>query len=156
MDNIMILGSGYSGLNAYYRLRRKFNVKIITRDYYLNYYLFNNPVRIKLKDDIINEQVKDVNIEKREIITDKNVYNADKIIIATGCDRNNQITFLEKMKLENNMAIGSQNEFDEYIVINFILAMKNIIKILNFQAMPSLFLVKKFVMALLACLIIII
>ena len=28
------------------------------------------------------------------------------------------------MKLENNMAIGSQNEFDEYIVINFILAMK--------------------------------
>ncbi|KJE48925.1 MULTISPECIES: FAD/NAD(P)-binding oxidoreductase [Acidiplasma] len=143
MDNIMILGSGYSGLNAYYRLRRKFNVKIITRDYYLNYYLFNNPVRIKLKDDIINEQVKDVNIEKREIITDKNVYNADKIIIATGCDRNNQITFLEKMKLENNMAIGSQNEFDEYIVINFILAMKKYNKNFKFSGNALSFLGKK-------------
>jgi NADH dehydrogenase FAD-containing subunit len=117
---IIILGSGYSGANAYYELKNKQNVLLIDSKKKAAYHGKSGDISMKIPVSI-NETVKKVDFEKPGVLTDKHEYFPDKLIIATGCDRGNQIKFMNNKNLYRNKTIGSASEYDDYILLQYIL-----------------------------------
>lgn len=119
---MFILGSGYAGLNAYYNIKSK-NIKIISKeDKFIFYtaYIRNLIKETKYQTNINfvqREVVKDVDFSNLEIKTDKNVYKADKIIIALGCKRPHLEEMMEKLKREDNLCISAEDEYDDYLAL---------------------------------------
>lgn len=125
MEKIIIAGSGYSGINAYYELKNHYNVILINNNNYFNYYSKRNIEKIYIKN-IKNEIIKDIDINNLNIKTDKNDYYCDKLIISLGCNHDDQIKFLKDIKKYDNLTLSSENKYDDYILIQYILYLKSI------------------------------
>jgi hypothetical protein len=121
----IILGSGYSGLNVYYQIRDKKNLAIIDSRHYSIYHAKAKDINIK-SPATVNETIIKVDLTEPSVLTDKNEYFPEKLVIATGCNRKNQISFMEKSKLYDNKIIGSKNSYDDYILIQYILKLNKI------------------------------
>ncbi|AAT43158.1 FAD/NAD(P)-binding oxidoreductase [Picrophilus oshimae] len=120
--DVVVLGSGYSGLNAFYNIKSKSKV-LISNKKYLNYYKSHGYKRIELKN-ILNENVIDIKFEENLVKTDKNEYNYKNLVIALGCSRTDQIRFLECLENKDNISLASENDFDDYILIQELFYLK--------------------------------
>ncbi|WP_337860438.1 hypothetical protein [Ferroplasma sp.] len=118
--NIIILGSGYSGINAYYQIKDKRNVAIIDSKPYMVYHAKSIDINIRMPKSI-NENIMKVDFNDPYVLTDKNEYCPKKVIIATGCNRKGQIDFMKNGKFYDNMVLGSKKSYDDYILIQYIL-----------------------------------
>ncbi len=123
-STIIIAGSGYSGINAYYELKNHYNVILINNNNYFNYYSKNGTEKIYVKN-IKNEIIKDIDISHLNVKTDKSNYYCDRLILSLGCDRDNQINFLKNMEKYDNLTLSSENKYDDYILIQYILYLKS-------------------------------
>ncbi|AGO60821.1 hypothetical protein [Ferroplasma acidarmanus] len=118
--SVLILGGGYGGINAYYGIRDKRHVAIIDSKRDSVYHGKSRDIRMKVPAPII-ENIKKVDIEEPYVQTDRHEYYPEKLVISTGCNRESQIEFMSKSHLYNNMYLGSKNEYDDYILIQYIL-----------------------------------
>jgi len=123
--SVLIIGSGYGGINSYYSIRDKSNVRIIDSRTNTIYHAKSRDINIRTPGAIV-ENIKEINVEKPYVLTDKNEYFPEKLVIATGCDRQNQLEFMNKSALYNNMYLGSKNEYDDYILIQYILKLNKL------------------------------
>ncbi|ARM75725.1 hypothetical protein [Acidianus manzaensis] len=118
---ILILGSGYAGLNAYYNIRSKDKIIISNAGEFVFYTaLLRNIIKEKKYSVNLNfvrkEEVVDVDISNLRVRTNKNIYEPDKLIIALGCKNRNIEKFLEIKKL-NNLCISSEDKYDSYLAL---------------------------------------
>ncbi len=117
---IVIAGSGYSGINAYYELKNHYDVVLINNNNYFNYYSKTGIEKIYVKN-IKNETVTDIDTGNLNVKTNKNTYYCDKLILSLGCDRSGQINFLKTMEKYDNLTLSSENKYDDYILIQYLL-----------------------------------
>lgn len=68
---IVIAGSGYSGINAYYELKNHYDVVLINNNNYFNYYSKTGIEKIYVKN-IKNETVTDIDTGNLNVKTNKN------------------------------------------------------------------------------------
>ena len=118
----IIIGSGYSGLNAYYEIKR--DVKIISLSDSFQFYtayirnLFDKKTRYATKLNFVTvDKIKDYDLKGKWVKGEKEEYLADNLIIAAGCDRSEQINFINKLFSKEEISLGSENELDDYLVI---------------------------------------
>ncbi|BDC19040.1 hypothetical protein [Acidianus sp. HS-5] len=124
---IFILGSGYAGLNAYYNMKNKGNVKIISQEG--KFIFYTSYIKNLIKETryytelnfISKETVKDVDISNLEIKTDRTTYKADKLIIALGCRRPHLDDIMNKLRREDGFCISAEDEYDDYLVLQIAL-----------------------------------
>jgi len=122
---ILIIGSGYGGINAYYNIKNKSNVRIIDSKDNAIYHAKSRDINMRTPGAIL-ENIKEINVGTPYVLTDKNEYFPEKLVIATGCNRQNQLEFMNKSTLYNNMYLGSKNEYDDYILIQYILKLNKL------------------------------
>jgi NADH dehydrogenase FAD-containing subunit len=143
--NILIVGSGYAGLNVYYSINKnKFNVKIISDSNKFKFYTlyFKKLINPKLNyiiylSSFINvEKLLDVDMRGPWIKTDKNEYSPDVLVIATGCERKGLDYFLNNIVKEENIKIGSEYIFDEYLVLQLVFYLKALGKKVSYCGSP--------------------
>jgi hypothetical protein len=118
----IIIGSGYSGLNAYYEIKR--DVKIVSLSNSFLFYtayirnLFDKKTRYLTELSFVSvDKIKDYDLKGKWVKGEKGEYIADNLIIAAGCDRNEQINFINKLFSKEEISLGSENELDDYLVI---------------------------------------
>ncbi len=122
--DVIILGAGYSGLNAFYNIKNS-NKIIISDKQYFNYYKSHGSVNINLKN-VVNESVKKIDFSENILKTDMNEYSYKYLIIALGCSRENQINFIDYIEKQDNISLSSENDFDDYILIQELFYLRSI------------------------------
>ncbi|WMT51465.1 MAG: hypothetical protein RE471_00955 [Ferroplasma sp.] len=116
----VIIGSGYSGLNAYYGIRDKKGTLLIDSTGNFIYHSKQRDIAIEIPQ-ATRERVDKIDINNHCIYTENSEYCAENIVIATGCNRQNQIEFMKNENIYRNKYLGSANEYDDYILLQFIL-----------------------------------
>ena len=116
----VIVGSGYSGLNAYYEIIDKKDTLLIDSTGNFIYHSKQRDVAIRIPE-ATRERVDKIDIDNHCIYTENNEYCAENIVIATGCNRQEQIEFMKNRDIYRNSYLGSANEYDDYILLQFIL-----------------------------------
>jgi len=132
---VVILGAGYSGLNAYYNLvkkRKDIELKIISEDNYFKYYtlffrykLYGREIpRIKIPF-IFTEKVIDIDPSAPMVVTDKGKYEPDILIVATGCYRDLD-KLLSEIKSNEKIRVGAWEKYDEYLALQLTFYLKKV------------------------------
>lgn len=116
----IVIGSGYAGLNAYYEINDKKNTLLLDSGGNFMYHskVSNMVVSIPQAKD---ERVVRVDRDNYLIETEKEEYRGENIVIATGCRRENQIEFMRDGNVYGDHYLASENEFDDYILLQYIL-----------------------------------
>ncbi len=116
----IIIGSGYSGLNAYYEIRDKKNTLLIDSDGNFQYHSKLSDISIRIPQ-ARKETVERINLDNYSVQTESREYRAENIVIATGCNRKDQIKFMENGSIYKNFNLASANEFDDYILLQYVM-----------------------------------
>lgn len=116
----IILGSGYSGLNAYYEIKNKRNTLLVDLTGNFIYHSKDKDVTIIIPE-ATHERVDKIDIDNHYVYTENNEYYGENIVIATGCNRQKQIEFMDNRNMYSNHYLGSANEFDDHILLQYIL-----------------------------------
>jgi NADH dehydrogenase FAD-containing subunit len=139
MKNI-ILGGGYAGLNTYYNLKCN-KLLISNTDKFIFYTAFLRNIIHKTNyttniEFVKQEQIKDIDIQNKIVRTDKNEYYADNLIIALGCKRQNLNKIIDFIIKNNNIIIGVEDQYDEYIALQIAFYAKRVGKNVKYVGSP--------------------
>ncbi len=125
--NVIILGAGYAGLNAYYELKRRgINAEILSADNVFqikNAWLRSKILKRKdrscftLPGFVRRCKIKDIDISSKTVFTDDGRFDADKLIIAMGAQRRNLDSFVESLLRAEHISLAAAFKYDEYIAI---------------------------------------
>ncbi|EZQ03223.1 MULTISPECIES: hypothetical protein [Acidianus] len=126
---IAVLGSGYAGLNAFYNIRNKNKVIISEKKEFIFYTaMIRNlvePTRYSVGlEFVVNAKIKDIDLEALSVYTDKGKIEADSIILALGCTRQNLFQFLDDVKKKDNFCISAEESIDDYLALQISLYAK--------------------------------
>ncbi len=116
----IIIGAGYSGLNAYYTIKDKSNTLLMDSNGVFVYHSKKSDIKINIPR-AVSEKVVRVNMNNYSVETDEHEYRGENIVIAAGCSREGQIRFMDNVRFYGNHYIASENEFDDYILLQYIL-----------------------------------
>ena len=116
----IIIGAGYSGLNAYYTIKNKKNTLLMDSNGVFIYHSKTSDIKINIPS-AVREKVVKINMNNYSVETDEHEYHGENIVIATGCSREEQIRFMDNAQFYGNHYIASENEFDDYILLQYIL-----------------------------------
>ncbi|MEJ2771050.1 MULTISPECIES: pyridine nucleotide-disulfide oxidoreductase [unclassified Stygiolobus] len=132
MMKTTIVGAGYAGLNTYYTLGREAEI-ISDRDYFIFYtaYLRNllnlekNRYTSNLRF-VRKTTIKDFDLKGKWIKTKEGTeINAENLVLAVGCDRNEQINFIRKLLEKEKISLSIENE-EEYLAIQLAFYLRKI------------------------------
>ncbi|AHC51729.1 FAD-dependent pyridine nucleotide-disulfide oxidoreductase [Sulfolobus acidocaldarius SUSAZ] len=128
----IIVGSGYAGLNAYYNLNEE-PIIISQHNKFVFYTSLTRSLLFKPLRDTVNipfvtvDKVVEFDLKGKWIKTQNHEYNADNLIIATGCNREEQVQFIKKLRGLDRISIEAENEFyDGYLVIQLAFYLKKL------------------------------
>jgi NADH dehydrogenase FAD-containing subunit len=141
--NVIIVGAGYAGLNAYYELKRRgINAEILSSSDEFeikNAWLRSKILRKKVTTSFILPKfvnrckVKDIDISSRTVYTDDGRLDADKLIIAMGAQRKNLDGFVESLLTAERINLAPASKYDEYIAIQIALYLNAIGKSVSYS-----------------------
>lgn len=143
--DLLIIGSGYSGLNTYYEMNKgQFKVKIISSSDEFRFYsstlrgLFftGRSDRFKLPKFVGVEKVLEVDLSRRVVKTERRMYEPDIIVVASGCARPGLDQFLTDLAKSQRISIGAEYLYDEYIVLQAALYLKAMGKDVSYCGTP--------------------
>ncbi len=138
--NSLVLGAGYAGLNAYYNIRG--SKTLISRARTFTFYtaMLRNLVRpTKYTTSlgfVIEEEVKEIDVDSKTIKTNRGKYEADNIVVSLGCVREGMEKLLEKAKNEDHLVIGSEDMLDEYLALQIAFYAKRLGKDVKYSGSP--------------------
>lgn len=128
---VLILGSGYSGVNVYYNIRKK--GKLIISDsnefkFYTSLWRNNLDTIDKIYLDFVKtDSIKDIDIKARCIKSAKlGEICAENIIIALGCDKSKLIATMRDILKYNNVSITVEDPLIEYLGLQFAFYLKRL------------------------------
>ncbi|AOL16214.1 pyridine nucleotide-disulfide oxidoreductase [Sulfolobus sp. A20] len=137
MERVIIVGSGYAGLNAFYETKGNMDKLLISDSDHFIYYtlflknmLFNKNINYKTRVKInLLDRVKEIDTERIAVKTNNNEeYQGDYLVLALGCNRSEQISFIQKITHEQRIILGVEDPFDEYLAIQLAFYLKKLDK----------------------------
>jgi len=136
----IILGGGYAGLNVYYNLNRNKILLSNTNKFIFYTALLRNIIEktnyISKVRFIKEEQIKDIDLKDRIIKTDKDEYYADNLIVTLGCKRLNLDKIINSLIKTDNIILGAEDQYDEYITLQMAFYAKRIGKDVKYSGSP--------------------
>ncbi|BBD72291.1 hypothetical protein HS1genome_0680 [Sulfodiicoccus acidiphilus] len=127
--NVLVLGAGYAGVNAYYALRGKATLITDSSTFkfytaYLRNLLRVTPYISKLPKGAVIERINDLDLKGKWIIVGGRKVQADKMVIALGCRRPRLDQLLRELRSSNRPSLGVEYNYDEYIAIQALLYLR--------------------------------
>lgn len=134
---ILILGSGYAGLNAYYNIKSKDKYIISDRDEFIFYtsYIRNIVEDRKYKvrlNFVKKERIIDIDLDSMRVKTNKGVYEPDILVIALGSKREGIDNLLNLRKMDN-ICISIEDTYDSYLALQMAFYAKNLGKTIRYN-----------------------
>ncbi len=123
VENVIVAGAGYAGVNSFYRIKNKFNVTLISEKISMDYYTKEGVISINLKN-VKKEKIIAIDVKNVKVTTEKNEYYPDKLVISTGCNRDKQKEFFKNAKNYDGKTLYSESQYDDYLLIQYILYLK--------------------------------
>jgi len=128
---VLILGSGYAGLNAYYNLSSSFDKELVSESnefiFYTAYFrhLMDKTNYISKIAFINQKKVKEIDLKRREVkFTDNSTESPDLLIIALGCDKSKTTSKINETFSASEISLGSESWRDEMIAIQLAFYLK--------------------------------
>ncbi|QXJ27266.1 putative FAD/NAD-containing protein [Saccharolobus shibatae B12] len=125
-EKVVIVGAGYSGLNAYYELGNHI-VKTLIADKaqfvfyttYLQKLMFNKNIKYTANiKPTITSKVKEIDLERKTVkIENGTEIQGHKLILAMGCKRERQLDIIGRIIGKDRVSISVENHLDEYLGI---------------------------------------
>jgi len=139
VENI-ILGGGYAGLNVYYNLKHNKMLISNTNEFVFYTALIRNIIKktnyISKIKFIKEEQIKDIDLKNKIVKTNKNEYCADNLIITLGCKRLDLDKIINSVVKTDNIILGAEDQYDEYIALQIAFYAKRIGKDVKYAGSP--------------------
>ncbi|QGA67872.1 FAD-dependent oxidoreductase [Sulfolobus sp. E11-6] len=139
---VVIVGAGYSGLNAYYELARHIDKTLIADKAqfvfytaYLQKLVFGKNIRYtaSIKPSIIST-VKEIDLERKTVkIENGTEIQGYKLILALGCKREHQLDVIRKIMVKDRVNIGVENYLDEYLGIQLAFYLRKLNKEVSYS-----------------------
>lgn len=125
MKDVIIVGSGYAGLNAYHEIKGSGDVKLFSLSPKFTYYTGIYRYLVKGKpyekgiDMTTQAKVKEIDLKDGSVVLDRGTLKPESLIVAVGCNREKQ----EKSVLEGwkGRCFATEDPYDEYIAIQLAL-----------------------------------
>jgi hypothetical protein len=135
---VLILGAGYAGLNAYYELQnntrrdKRISVKIISSadKFALNTFMLRHIITstgrytFDLPRFVKKAEVRELDMTSRVVVTNEGKEEPDAIIVALGCRREGLQDMVSKSMELSRVKVGVEDPYDEYIALQLAFYLK--------------------------------
>ncbi|BCU71290.1 pyridine nucleotide-disulfide oxidoreductase [Stygiolobus caldivivus] len=132
MMKTLIVGAGYAGLNAYYSLNK--NAQILSdKDYFLFYTAYLramlNLSRGKYTANlnfVTLGKVIEYDLDQKWVKTKEGKeFNPDNLVLAVGCDRSGQLSFIDKILSKEKISISVETSQEDYLAVQLAFYLRN-------------------------------
>ncbi len=138
--NNLVLGAGYSGLNAYYNIRGRKTLISESKTFTFYTAMLRNvasPTRYTVQLSFVKEEeVKEIDVNSKIVVTDKDKYEVDNLVISLGCKRDGLGDLLERVRKEDGLVIAAEEKFDEYLALQIAFYAKSLGKNVKYSGSP--------------------
>ncbi|MDG6939758.1 MAG: NAD(P)/FAD-dependent oxidoreductase [Nitrososphaerota archaeon] len=122
---VLIVGAGYAGINAYHRLGRRHEVKILSAgpDFVFHTAKMRDaffggvPSSFRLPDFVARERVREVDVGARVVLTDAGRHEPDVLVLAQGCRRDGVDRLFDEALRRESVSLAAAYRYDDYLAL---------------------------------------